>query len=508
MQPSKRIFINTIAQYTRSIFSMILALFATRIILKSLGVEDYGIYSVIAGVVSLLSFITNALAISTQRFLSVAQGYGNINDAKMIFNTSVVLHLSVGAFIVVCLEILYPFLMNGFLNIPVDRLGAAQVLYHLVAGVLFFTLISSPYRALVIAHENIVYISIIEVLDALFKLLIALSLNFVTYDKLIIYGFLLLCIQFFNLIALSVYSAKKYTECTLPSFSNVDKKFFRGIFSFAGWTMYNIGCNYGRTQGIAVALNKILGTAVNAAYGLAFQVSGALSSLSQSLSNAINPQLMKAEGGGDRARMIRLAEKQSKFSFLMMAAISIPTLFEMNTLLSLWLGEVPEFSVLFCRMIIIAALCDLLTVGLGSANQAIGNIKNYTLVIYTVKLLTLPFAVLLLHFGYDLLYVAIIYVSFEFISSIIRLPFLHYSANLNVLLFVKNVFFKEVIPLITIILSCWLIVTKIDTNYRFIITFTLSNILFLISVFLFGLSNDEKVIIEKISDKFLFKCKK
>ena len=120
MQPSKRILINTIAQYTRSIFSMVLALFATRIILRSLGVEDYGIYSVIAGVVSLLSFITNALAISTQRFLSVAQGYGNISDAKTIFNTSVILHLCVGVLIVVGLELLYPFLMNGFLNFPIE----------------------------------------------------------------------------------------------------------------------------------------------------------------------------------------------------------------------------------------------------------------------------------------------------------------------------------------------------------------------------------------------------
>lgn len=481
---------------------MVLALFATRIILRSLGVEDYGIYSVIAGVVSLLSFITNALAISTQRFLSVAQGYGNISDAKTIFNTSVILHLCVGVLIVVGLELLYPFLMNGFLNFPIERLGAAQVLYHLVAGILFFTLISSPYRAIVIAHENIVYISIIEVLDALFKLLIALSLNYVAFDKLIIYGFLLLCIQLFNLIALSIFSANKYAECTLPRFSNVDKKYLRGIFSFAGWTMYNIGCNYGRTQGIAVALNKILGTTVNAAYGLAFQVSGALSSLSQSLSNAINPQLMKAEGGGNRARMIRFAEIQSKFSFLMMVAISIPTLFEMNTLLRLWLGEVPEYSVLFCRMIIVAALCDLLTVGLGSANQAIGNIRNYTLVIYTIKLITLPFAVSLLYLDFDLLYVGVVYVLFEFISSIIRLPFLHYSANLNIMLFVKNVFFKEIIPLIAIILCCWLVVSLFDVNYRFLITFVLSNLVFIISVLLFGLTNDEKAIIKKISGRF------
>ena len=265
MEASKRIIINSIAQYTRSILNMVLALIATRVILKSLGVDDYGIYSVIAGAVSLLTFITSALVVTTQRFLSVTQGEQNVEKSKIVFNTSVILHFLVGIGIVVCLELLYPFLMNGFLNIPEQRLFSARVLYHTIACVMFLTLITSPFRAVIVSHENIVYISIIEVADAVFKLLIAISLNFVSSDKLIIYGVLLIGIQVFNFFALSIFAYRRYPECIRPSVTLVDKGYLKGLFSFAGWTMYNIGCNYGRTQGIAIALNKAYTTAMNTA---------------------------------------------------------------------------------------------------------------------------------------------------------------------------------------------------------------------------------------------------
>ena len=495
MEASKRIIINSIAQYTRSILNMALALVATRVILKTLGVDDYGIYSVIAGTVSLLTFITSALVVTTQRFLSVSQGKQNVEKSKIVFNTSVILHFLVGLGIVACLELLYPFLMNGFLNIPEQRLFSARVLYHTIACVMFLTLITSPFRAVIVSHENIVYISIIEVADAVFKLLIAISLNFVSSDKLITYGILLIGIQVFNFFALSISAYRRYPECIKPSVTLVDKGYLKGLFSFAGWTMYNIGCNYGRTQGIAIALNKAYTTAINAAYGLGFQVSGALSALSQSIANAINPQLMKAEGAGNRHRMLRFAEIESKFVFFMMAALSIPTFFEIERLLQIWLGEVPDYSMLFCRMVILAALCDMLTFGLGPANQAVGNIRNYTLLIFTTKLLTLPLVIVLLVIHLPVYYVAIAYVSLELLSSLLRIPFLRKTAGMDVRQFCKNVFAKELIPVLVIVLSCFLCVHLIDLENRFLITFFISIVLYIISIFCFGLCSDEKALL-------------
>ena len=492
MEASKRIFVNSIAQYTRSILNMVLALVATRIILRTLGVDDYGIYSVVAGVVSLLTFITSALVVTTQRFLSVTQGENNIKKSKIVFNTSVVLHFFVGLGFVACLEILYLFLMNGFLNIPESRLFSAKLLYHAIVCVMFLTLITSPFRAVIVSHENIVYISIIEVADAVLKLLIAIALNFVSSDKLIVYGVLLIGIQVFNLFALFLFAYKRFPECILPTFSLVNRGYLISLFSFAGWTMYNIGCNYGRTQGIAIALNKAFSTAINTAYGLGFQVSGALSALSQSIANAINPQLMKAEGAGNRQRMLRFAEIESKFSFYMMAALSVPTIFEIERLLEIWLGEVPEYAPLFCRMVIVASLCDMTTFGLGPANQAVGNIRNYTLLIFTTKLMTLPIVIVALLLHCPIYYVAVAYVVIELLGSLLRIPFLKKTAGLNVTQFWQKVFAKELVPLIVLVVTCALCIFFVKWNNRFFITFFVSIILYIISIYFLGLCKDEK----------------
>lgn len=502
MQASKRVLINTSAQYLRAILNIVISFLATRIILKVLGVEDYGIYALIAGVISILSFITSSLIITTQRFLSVAQGKKDIAKSKVIFNNSLILHLIMGVVVVLILELLFPLLFNGFLNIPETRIEAAKTLYHLVALILFFTLITSPFRAVLVSHENIVYISLIEVCDSVFKLLIAYALYFVTSDRLVIYGLLLVGIQIFNLLTLSIYDYVKYEECVLPSFKLIDKTYLRNLFSFAGWTMYNLVCNLGRNQGISILLNRYMGPAINTSYGLGFQVSGALNNLSQSLLNAVNPQLMKAEGAGNRDRMIRLAEIESKLAFFLLSAVAIPCVFEMPSLLKIWLGEVPQYAVLFCRMVVLAALADTLTVGLGAANNAIGNIKNYTLVICSIKLFTLVVCVVLLYEGFNIVYVAVAYVLIELLSSICRLPFLSLTAKLNVSLFVKRVFAKELFPLLVLVLSSFFI-TRLDlSSYRFVLTFSVSLLLYAIAIFFMGLCQDEKMVIESYIKKF------
>ena len=204
---------------------------------------------------------------------------------------------------------------------------------------------------------------------------------------------------------------------------------------------------------------------------------------------------MKAEGAGNRHRMLRFAEIESKFVFFMMAALSIPTFFEIERLLQIWLGEVPDYSMLFCRMVILAALCDMLTFGLGPANQAVGNIRNYTLLIFTTKLLTLPLVIVLLVIHLPVYYVAIAYVSLELLSSLLRIPFLRKTAGMDVRQFCKNVFAKELIPVLVIVLSCFLCVYLIDLENRFLITFFISIVLYIISIFCFGLCSDEKALL-------------
>ena len=494
---SKRIIINTCAQYVRTILSMVLALVATRVILKSLGVEDYGIYSVVAGAVSILSFLTSSLIITTQRYLSVTQGKQDTERSRSMFNNSIFLHVIITLVVVVLLQILFIYLFKGLLNIPDAKIHSAKLLYQFVTIVLCLTFLTSPYRAVVVSHENIVYISVIETIDAVFKLLIAYSLFFFTGDKLVIYGALLTLIQVFNFVTLSIYSYAKYEECGKIKISDFDFALIKKMFSFAGWTMYNIVCNLGRTQGIAIGLNKFYGAAINASYGLAFQVSGTLSNVSQSLLNAINPQLMKAEGAGDRTKMLRIAEIESKFAFFLLSALAIPCIFEMPRLLELWLDQVPEKAVLFCRMVVLAALTDSITVGLGSANQAEGNIRNYTLTIYSIKLLTLPVVIILLLVDANMIWIAFCYVGFELISSSLRIPFLARTTGLNIKGFIKRVVIKEIIPTIGLIVFCLLMILIVNNSYRFIGTFSFGIIIYLSLIVAFGLCADEKGILKQ-----------
>lgn len=495
MNQSKRIIINTIAQYVRTILSMILSFISTRMILKYLGVDDYGIYSLVAGSVSLLSFLTTSLSVTTQRYLSVSQGKGVLDEIKNIYNTSLFLHLIVSLIVVIIFEFLYLFLFDGFLNIPDDRLLAAKLLYQLVVLIFCLSFVTTPFRSVIISHENIVYISIIEIFDSIFKLLIAYALLFVHGDKLIYYGVFLTLIQVFNLLCLSLFAYNYYPECKKPSFSYVKLRIIKELFSFMGWSMYNIGCIIGRTQGIAITINKFMGAAVNASYGLAFQVSGAMSFVSASLMNAINPQIMISEGSGNRKRSIKLAEYGCKFSYILITAISVPALFEMPSLLKLWLGNIPDYSVLFCRMVISACIVDSITSALGSLNQAIGKIRNYTLLIFSTKLITLPIVIFLFLLQADLFWIAFTYVSIELISSFIRIPFLHITAGLNIKSFITDVLLPNLIPTLIIFLVCIIITTFINCEYRFILTFLISISFFIVSVFLFCFSKDEKQII-------------
>lgn len=497
MNNANRIAANTIAQYVRTIINVLLSIVATRWILQNLGESDYGIYTLVAGVVSLVTFLSNGLAVSTQRFLSVTQGKGNSFENRKVFNNSLFLNWSVTLFLFAIIEICSVFLFDGYLNIPSSKLFEAKTVYQLVALSVGITFLYSPYRAAIVAHENIVYVSAVEIVDSIIKLSIAYVLFFIPDFRLIWYSGLLVLVQILNCTAFVAYCSKKYEECKIK-ISLFHKRTFNSMLSFTGWNIYNILCIAGRMQGIAIIINKFFGTVVNAAYGLSFQVSSAILSFTQAFSNAINPQLMKAEGGNNRSRMIKLAEFQSKYSFLLFAALAIPTILEIDTLLGIWLTEIPEYTAKFCIMVIIANLADLLTVGLGPAIQAIGRIKYYVLVLYTLKLLTLPLCYVALKLGYSINSICIIYVGVELVSSLGRLPFAKKIASISYKTFVYNVFRKELAPFLLTLLVGILIDFVVHSSLCVIYNFAACMICMVVFTYLFGTDTQEKVLIKNL----------
>lgn len=505
MNSSTRVIVNTTAQYMKTFVNIILTLFSARLILEALGVTDFGLYSLLAGVTSMLAFATNALASTTQRFLSYHQGKSGIEQQKDIFANSFYIQLSLGLLTLVVLLALTPFLFDGILNVPTERVEAAQWTYVIVAIILFVTFLCTPYRAILISHENIVYLTIIDIIDGILKVVLAVALFHISYDRLIGYALFLLSIQVFNLMSIAIYAIKKYEECSIPSARRIHKKYIKDISSYAGWNIYSVGCVMGRTQGIAILINRFFGTAVNAAYGLGFQIAGYVNFMSESLMNAIRPQIVRAEGEGNRERMLWLSEIASKFSFYLLSCLAIPCIFEMETLLTLWLGKVPEYAVLFCRMVLIASVVDSLTCGLGMANQAIGNIKQYSLAVNSVKLLTLPATLICIKVGFPILGIAVCYVFFEFLCAMIRLPFVKKNGGLDVVRFVKDVFAKDVIPFSVFVIITAVLATYLNFAFSFILTFAIAIPIYIVTIYLFGITEVEREIINSILIKVIKK---
>ncbi len=496
MNPQRRIFINTTAQYVKAFINICLSLYTVRLILNILGQSDYGIYSLIASVVAMLGFITNAMVVTTQRYLSYYTGKGKKDDVRIIFSNSLILHIFIGLCLTLILLSLKNYLCYDFFNIADDRKPTAEIVYIMSTMMLFITFLAAPFKALLIAHENIVYISIIEILDGVLKLALALSLLTLGHDKLLLYACVMTIIFLFEFFSFSIYGLIKFPECQIRSLlRDFDKHKIRELFGFAGWTTYGMCSVVGRTQGLAILFNKFFGTVINAAYGLALQVNGSVTFIATSLVNAMNPQLMQAEGGNDRKKMIHLAEQESKFSSAIIFVVLIPLAVEMDCVLDLWLVQVPPYTSFFCRSLILAFIFDQLTYGLNSANQALGNIKYYTLIMYTPKLLIVPVALLMLWMGIRVEWVMFLYIAVEFSVAMARLIYMKETIGLSIKQFTANVFLK-LLPLCLASFAVPLIIRlSFDGKYRFIFNLAISIFCGLIVLWRITLTNGERSVV-------------
>lgn len=486
---------------------MVLSLYSSRLVLQILGLDDYGVYSLVAGVVSMLSFLTNSLVGSTQRFLSVSQGKGSLERLKEVFSNSLLLHILLGFLVAVILVSLTPYIFDGFLNIPSGRVDVAERLYILVILMVYASFIASPYRALLVSHENIVYISIVDTFDGILKVVLVLLLPYLSIDKLLAYGFIMFGIQLFNLLAFMIYSHAKYEECIFPKIRLFSFSYIKELSSFTSWILYSSICITLRTQGLAIVLNKIYGAAINAAYGIGSQISGMISFISSSFNNAIAPQLMAAEGSGDRKKMLALAEIQSKTSFLLLAMIGIPTMFEMQKLLELWLVDVPNHTMLFGRVFLAMQIVDMLSTGLGSANRAIGNIGLYTILTFTPKLLVLPIAWFILKYDGSLIWVGVIMVMVETFCMLLRILLFRKESWFNAWGYCKSVILRSLPPVVVSIVVCFLIFGFIDSNWRVVYSYLCSMPLFLMTSYFIALNKSEKRIVKSIVSKIFHRVR-
>lgn len=390
------------------------------IVLKTLGASDYGLYSLVAGIVTMLTFLNSSMAVATQRFLSVTIGEGDNEKLNKVYNVSCRLNLLIALVVVFCFEICSFFLFDGFLNIPQERLTAAKLLFQFLTFSTFFTIVSVPYDAVMNANENMLAFSMIYIIDALLKLATACMLFMELPDKLIFYGFSMAIVALINALIKAIYIKCKYKEYSITLHNGVDKKIFKDMFGFAGWTVFGSMAVMGRNQGLAVVLNLFFGTVINATYGIANQVNSLLSYAASTLQKSINPQLMKSEGMQDHQRMLNITYKSTKLSIILSAIIAIPLFIEMPFVLHFWLKEPPMESVIFCRLILLLNVIYQGSAGLMSAIQASGRVKTYQLVIGLLALSSLFVVYPLLKIGFPAYTAVLTLVVFEGLSLIAK----------------------------------------------------------------------------------------
>ena len=489
---NKRIATNTIALYLKMVYSILVALFTTRIVLSALGVDDYGIYTLVAGVISLLTFLNVSMAIATQRFMSIAMGQKNLDKLKDVFQTSVTLHLWIGVIVVVSLEIFGLFLFDGLLNIAEDRIYSAKIIYQFMIFSTFFTINAVPYDAAINANEDMWVDSIIGFIETTLKLFIAFYLLNTSFDKLIVYSLLTTVVLILSRIVKSVYCKRKYEECkhAIHSLKSGNKIVMKEMAGFAGWNTFGALVFVGRNQLIAIVLNVFYGTVINAAFGVANQVNAQISSFAMTLLKAINPQITKSEGEGNRIRMLQMADYSTKFSFFIFSLLLVPLFLEMDFILGLWLKVVPEHTVIFCQLILIASLIKQLSNGVMLSVQSVGKLKVYTLVINAIYLLNILFAVLLLHFGFEPYFVIISMIVIEFIALLARsIIASKIISDFNFKIFFINIICKQLIVFSLVLLLAYLPSLKLSESFFRLISTGLISTSSLFILFYFTILN-------------------
>ena len=318
----------------------------------------------------------------------------------------------------------------------------------------------------------------------------------------------MLSMHLFLIICYATFCYLRYEECVLPSIKRIHKKYLKDLSSFAGWTIYGTACLTGSDQGISIVLNRSFGTVVNGAWGIGNQVAGYTNILSSAIVNAMRPQIVKAEGSGDRGRAIWLSNILSKLVFFLISIIGIPFIFEIDSILKVWLGNPPDNSSFFCIMFIVALLFDALTIGMTHINSAIGHIKFYTIMMNTPKLLTLGFAILFIHQSDMPVKLAIVYVAIEGICAFMRIPIVARQSGLNVKQFFKDVIAKEIIAAVICAATCILCVSLMSFKWRFIVTLICSALVYSVCMYFIGLTKKEREIVLGLKDSLLAKIRK
>ena len=498
---SKRIAKNTLLLYFRMILIMVVSLYTSRIILNELGVEDFGIYNLVAGVVILFSFLSNAMITATQRYLSIAIGKKDEKYIQAVFSTSLLSHFFLIFFIFLAAETIGLWLINAKLEIPADRMSATNFVYQLAILTTCVNIIRIPYNASIIANERMSFFAYVSIVETFLKLAVVWALAITPGDKLVIYSFLLLLVAIVIDIAYWYYCQRFLLANKF--YLKTNKKLFVELTSFSVWNLFGGLADIGYKQGTNIILNLFWGVSINAVLGITNQIRNALVPFIGNLQLAVNPQMVKSYALGDYEYFKILVYRISKYSYFLMLIIVFPIIFNIDLILELWLKNPPEHTAIFAMLTSVYCLVDSLTGPLWAAMQAGGKIKRFQIVTGICLLLNLPVSYLFLMYGYAPSVVLIIQIVITGFTVGVRVLFVKYYLQFSIRNYVREVIFPIVFVTVLSLPIALYIYAETGGYYRLLL-FILFVPMMCYIIYVCGTCKSEKeMVMRSIRTKFL-----
>lgn len=496
---NKRIAQNTLLLYIRMLFLMVVSLYTSRVVLNTLGIEDFGIYNVVGGIVAMFNVLSGSLSAAISRFITYELGKGNQNNLNKIFSSAVTIQLGLSGIIILLAETLGIWFLNVKMNIPETRMEAANWVFQFSILTFVISLISVPYNASIIAHEKMSAFAYISILEAIGKLSIAYLIVISPIDKLIFYAILMCGVALIIRFTYRNYCKRHFSECTYHFVW--DRQLLKQMFGFAGWNFIGASSAVLRDQGGNIVINLFCGPTVNAARGIAFQVNNAVNQFVVNFMTALNPQITKSYASGDKKYMMTLIFQGARLSFYMLFLLSLPILLNTHYILEAWLKTIPEHVVLFVQLVLTFALSESISQPLITAMLATGKIRNYQIIVGGLQMMNLPISYLFLRLGFFPESVIIVAICISQCCLVARLILLRGMIGISI----RNYLQKVYLNIITVSIAAF-ILPFISTQYMeksffsFIVISLIAVICTIISIYFIGCNHQERLfILQKLS---------
>ncbi len=494
---NKTIARNTIFMSVRMVIVLLISLYTTRIVLRALGVVDYGVYNVVCGFVSMFAFLNTSMSNGIQRFFNYEYGKNGVEGANRVYITSLLIQILLSVLVIILTESVGLWYLHNKMVIPEGRMYAGEWIFQFSIVSFLMVIMQVPYTAAVMAHEKMDYYAFISILDAFLRLIIVIIIPFLKGDNLILYGLFLLLMRILEFLLYFIYCKKKFFEIKIPKQGKtISSELFKSMLGFSGWNLFGSFSNMMRDQGINLIMNVFFGPIVNAARGVAMQVNSGVTGLVTSILTPVRPQVVQSYARGEMNRVMNLTYTISKFSLYFLLLLALPLCIEIDFVLEIWLGEnIPQHTQTFIIIILLTSAILIPMSSQAALVHASGKMRNYQVIGSTVKILSVPISYFMLRMGYSPEWALWMVLIFDLIGLFVGMFIIRTLMSFNISEYIMKVFVPVIPVSLVTFLFTYLIHNSINNVIcRFLLVLITSTAICLVLIILVGMTKEEKAL--------------